>query len=299
MTPPTEKLEADTRREIDAKLRAAGWVVQDKAKINLVETLGVAVREMDAFVNQKAPDGAGSYRKVPLGCTDTGPADYMLFIDGKACGVIEAKREGAQLGGVAEQSARYAVSTVKHIQRWVPEDQPLPFLFEATNHEIRFRDERDPHPRSRYIFHFQRPETLLKWLEDSDTLRCKMQQLPELNTENLRNCQIDAITGIEHSLKAGKPRALLQMATGSGKAAPAHPCARGIRTSLSKNYTVQTWAKWRVYFMKSEAKLTRKILIRSDVSIEEADVIISHECSAHGCANAASTGCAGAANLWR
>jgi len=149
--------------------------------------------------------------------TDTGPADYMLFVDGKACGILEAKREGADLGGVAEQSARYATSHTQHIERWVPEDQPLPFLFEATNHEIRFRDERDPHPRSRYVFHFHRPETLKVWLEEDNTLRARLQDLPELNTENLRACQIDAIKGIEHSLKQGKPRALLQMATGSGK----------------------------------------------------------------------------------
>jgi len=149
--------------------------------------------------------------------TDTGPADYMLFVDGKACGILEAKREGADLGGVAEQSARYATSHTQHIVRWVPEDQPLPFLFEATNHEIRFRDERDPHPRSRYVFHFHRPETLKVWLEEDNTLRARLQDLPELNTENLRACQIDAIKGIEHSLKQGKPRALLQMATGSGK----------------------------------------------------------------------------------
>jgi len=149
--------------------------------------------------------------------TDTGPADYMLFVDGKACGILEAKREGADLGGVAEQSARYATSHTQHIERWVPEDQPLPFLFEATNHEIRFRDERDPHPCSRYVFHFHRPETLKVWLEEDNTLRARLQGLPELNTENLRACQIDAIKGIEHSLKQGKPRALLQMATGSGK----------------------------------------------------------------------------------
>jgi len=80
--------------------------------------------------------------------TDTGPADYMLFIDGKACGIIEAKREGANLSKVAEQFARYATSKTRDIQRWVPEDQPLPFLYEATNFEIRFRDERDPKPRA-------------------------------------------------------------------------------------------------------------------------------------------------------
>jgi len=149
--------------------------------------------------------------------TDTGPADYMLFIDGKACGIIEAKREGSDLGGVADQSARYATSHTKHIERWVPEGQPLPFLYEATNHEIRFRDERDPHPRSRYVFHFHQPETLKALLEEGSTLRACLHDLPELNTENLRACQIDAIHGIEESLKAAKPRALLQMATGSGK----------------------------------------------------------------------------------
>ncbi len=197
MVPDVTKLEAETREEIDQKLIAAGWVIQDKKRLNLFESLGVAVREMD---------------------TDTGPADYMLFIDGKACGIIEAKREGTDLGGVAEQSGRYATSQTKHTERWVSEDQPLPFLYEATNHEIRFRDERDPHPRSRFVFHFHKPETLKAWLEEGDTLRARLQNdLPELDTKPLRLCQIDAIIGIEESLKAAKPRALLQMATGSGK----------------------------------------------------------------------------------
>ena len=197
MSPDYTKLEAETRQEIDQKLIAAGWVVQDKNRLNLFENIGVAVREMD---------------------TDTGPADYMLFIDGKACGIIEAKREGSDLGGVAEQSGRYATSNTKHIERWAPENKPLPFLYEATNHEVRFRDERDPLPRSRNVFHFHKPETCKEWLEEGTTLRSRLlKDLPELNTDNLRACQIDAITGIEHSLKAGKPRALLQMATGSGK----------------------------------------------------------------------------------
>jgi len=186
LSPEQTKLEAETREEIDKKLIAAGWVIQDKKRLNLHESLGVAVREMD---------------------TDSGPADYMLFVDARACGIIEAKREGADLGGVSEQSARYATSHARFIQRWVPEDQPLPFLFEATNHEIRFRDERDPHPRSRFVFHFHRPETLKKLLEEEDTLRARLLELPELDVTNLRACQIDAIHGIEASLKAGKPRA--------------------------------------------------------------------------------------------
>ncbi|MCW9059552.1 MAG: DEAD/DEAH box helicase family protein, partial [Gammaproteobacteria bacterium] len=178
---------------MDQKLQAAGWVIQDRDRLNLYASLGVAVRELD---------------------TDTGPADYMLFIDGKACGIIEAKREGTTLGDVVQQSRRYAVSQTKFIEHWA---DALPFTYESTNHEIRFCDWRDPYARSRYVFHFHRPETLKNWLEESKTLRARFQQLPELIIENLRACQIDAIHGIEHSLKQGKPRALLQMATGSGK----------------------------------------------------------------------------------
>lgn len=82
MVPPATDIdEAASRAVIDQKLIAAGWVIQDKSRLNLTASLGVAVREMD---------------------TNTGPADYMLFIEGKACGVIEAKREGTHLGGVAE-----------------------------------------------------------------------------------------------------------------------------------------------------------------------------------------------------
>ena len=190
-------LEAETRQHIDKQLQDCGWVIQDKDRLNLFESRGVAVREMD---------------------TDTGPADYMLFIEGKACGIIEAKKEGASLGGVAEQSARYATSHSKHIERWVEEGQPLPFLYEATNHEIRFRDERDPKPRSRPVFHFHKPETFKEWLDEGRNLRTRLSEdLPELNTKGLRDCQIEAIHGIERSLQQAKPRALLQMATGSGK----------------------------------------------------------------------------------
>ena len=150
--------------------------------------------------------------------TDTGPADYMLFIDGKACGIIEAKREGADLGGVAEQSARYATSHTKHIERWVPEDQPLPFLYEATNHEIRFRDERDPHPRSRYVFHFHEPETLKDWLEEGrHPARAPAGSTGTQYRTTCAPAKSMPSTASKTSLKAAKPRALLQMATGSGK----------------------------------------------------------------------------------
>lgn len=125
--------------------------MQDKGRLNLYASLGVAVREMD---------------------TDTGPADYMLFVDGKACGIIEAKREGYNLGDVIQQSHRYAISSTKFVQRW---SEILPYTYEATNHEIRFCDWRDPYARSRYIFHFNRPEKLQEWLEADATLHKRLQ----------------------------------------------------------------------------------------------------------------------------
>jgi len=223
-------LESETREEIDTKLISAGWVIQDKTQLNLFESMGVAIREMD---------------------TDTGPADYMLFIAGKACGIIEAKREGANLGHVAEQSARYATSGTKHIQRWSADDKPLPFLYEATNHEIRFRDERDPSPRSRNVFHFHRPETLKARLEQSDTFRTRLQHLPELNTKGLRDCQIDAVHGIEASLGQGHQRALLQMATGAGKTF----------TACTQVYRLAKFAKAkRVLFLVDRGNLGRQAL---------------------------------------
>ncbi|MCD9519223.1 DEAD/DEAH box helicase [Photobacterium phosphoreum] len=190
-------LEEQARLVIDQKLISAGWTIQDKKRLNLYEGKqgihGIAIREMD---------------------TSTGPVDYMLFIEGKACGVIEAKKDGVSLGGVAGQSERYSLSKSAFTQRWMDD---LPFTYEATSEEIRFCDYRDPKARSRNVFHFHKPETLKKWLEEEKTLRARMLDLPELDIEGLRSCQIDAISGIEDSLKKNKPRALLQMATGSGK----------------------------------------------------------------------------------
>lgn len=217
------------RVTIDQKLNDAGWTIQDKSRMNLYAGKkgihGVAIREMD---------------------TSTGPVDYMLFIDGKACGVIEAKKDGVSLGGVALQSGRYSMSKSAFTQRWMDE---LPFTYEATSEEIRFCDYRDPKARSRSVFHFHKPETLKKWLEEEKTLRARMHDLPELNTEGLRACQIDAIHGIEGSLKKNKPRALLQMATGSGKTF----------TAVTQIFRLAKYAKAkRVLFLVDRGNLARQ-----------------------------------------
>ena len=146
-----------------------------------------------------------------------GPADYILFVDGKALGIVEAKKAGTTLSSVAEQSARYANASDWIPQRWA---DPLPFTYETTGIETNFRDQRDPDSRSRTVFAFHTPEHLLELVQQQDTLRARLKALPDahtLVTEPLRDCQIDAITKLEKSLSQNRPRALIQMATGSGK----------------------------------------------------------------------------------
>lgn len=103
--PPTP--EARARQHIDDLLAAAGWIVQDRREFNRTAGRGVATREF------------------PL---TTGFADYLLFVDGKASGAIEAKPEGATLTGVELQSRKYGAGLPAHVQAW---QRPLPFLYES------------------------------------------------------------------------------------------------------------------------------------------------------------------------
>jgi type I restriction enzyme R subunit len=151
-------------------------------------------------------------REVPL---KSGRCDYLLLVDRNALGVVEAKKEGTTLSMVAEQSGHYGASLPDFIQAIVPGS--LPFLYESTGVETFFRDERDPDPRSRSVFNFHRPETLAEWLTQPDTLRARLQHLPPLPTQGMRDCQVEGITDLEKSFAENQPRALIQMATGAGK----------------------------------------------------------------------------------
>lgn len=184
--------EAQARQTIDRMLAASGWVLQDMKTLNPGAALGVAIREYP---------------------TDSGPADYVLFVDRKPVGVIEAKPEGTILSPVEEQSSRYATSRLK----WQQAGDPLRFLYESTGVETHFTDNSDPTPRSREVFSFHRPETLRDWIKQKASLRQRLRQFPALNTDGLRDCQITAITNLEASFGEARPRALVQMATGSGK----------------------------------------------------------------------------------
>jgi type I restriction enzyme R subunit len=191
MSPLTPEQQA--RETIDTMLIAAGWAVQDKKDLNPSAALGVAVREYD---------------------TDVGPADYILFVDRKPVGVIEAKKatEAEKITMHEGQAEGYATAKL----RWTIGEAMLPFCYISTGEVTTHWDLRDPKPRAREIFSFHRPETLQEWLKE-DPLRKRLTKFPALDVAGLRECQVSAITNLELSLSQNKPRALVQMATGSGK----------------------------------------------------------------------------------
>ena len=192
-------------------MKAAGWTIQHFKKANIYGAKGVAVEFF------------------PIGKEE---ADYVLFINGEACGIIEAKKKGVTLVGKEPQSNKYA-------QKF-PEDfsyieLPLPFVYETTGIETRFTNLRDPKPRSGDVFGFHRPETLEQWLKDEETLQKRLSKPRSIENKLLWYVQERAIENVEKSLAGAKPRALIQMATGSGKTFTAvNLCYRLIKNNGAK-----------------------------------------------------------------
>src|SRR5579875_1713969 len=230
------KPEEHARTTIDDRLEQAGWVIQDRGRLNLGAGRGVAIREFSLA---------------------TGDADYLLFVNRQAVGTIEAKKVGQTLVGVEEQSAKYRVGLPPGVRA---ARDPLPFTYETTGVETRFTSFLDPEPRSRQVFAFHRPETLAAWLEQApddvpndqnDTLRARLRRMPPLPRDGLRDCQVEAITNLERSLADNRPRALIQMATGSGKT----------YTAVSSVYRLLKYGgASRVLFLVDRANLGRQTL---------------------------------------
>jgi type I restriction enzyme R subunit len=205
--------EDQARETIDRMLELAGWSVQDFKSANIHAKRGVAIRNF--------PLNPGH-----------GFADYILYVDGQAAGVIEAKKVGTTLTGVELQSGKYKDGLPESLPAWF---RPLPFCYESTGVETRFTNGLDPEPRSRNVFAFHRPETLAAWLKDDTpitggkvaealvpygkppTLRLRLKQMPPLIEGGLWTAQIRAIKNLEKSLAENRSRSVIQMATGSGK----------------------------------------------------------------------------------
>jgi type I restriction enzyme R subunit len=213
--------EATAREAIDAQLLEAGWVVQDRNAVNLAAGRGIAIREF-------------------LMAPGHGKADYLFFLDRKPVGAFEAKKAGETLTGVEIQAQRYAEGLPHTLQAPF---RPLPFLYIGTGDETCFVNTLDPIPRTRRVFSVHRPETLAEWLEAESldrwvasratgtsvsealplegekpsTLRARLRAMPLTDLPGLWANQVEGVVSLEKSLAYGKPRALIQMATGSGK----------------------------------------------------------------------------------
>src|SRR6266513_1059951 len=153
------------RQNIDALLTKCGWQVQDRRSINLSAGQGIAIRE--ALL--KDPD----------------EVDYLLFVDGKAIGTVEAKQEGYTLIGVEEQSGKYGKGLLDIYPKWW---EPLPFAYESTGVETQFTNKLDPSPMSRNVFAFHKPQTLLEYLDPEHQLNTRLANLlttDQMSTSNL------------------------------------------------------------------------------------------------------------------
>nr|WP_263598757.1 hypothetical protein [Oerskovia gallyi] len=142
------RLPAEQRARVlvDAQLQAAGWLVQDSKALNLFAGLGIAVREV-------------------VMAQGHGRVDYLLYVDKKVVGVIEAKPMGTALSGVEWQSAMYATGLPEaHRKRAVVVQDRLPFVFEASGSETHFTNGHDPDPRAGKIFNFPKPSTVARVL---------------------------------------------------------------------------------------------------------------------------------------
>src|SRR5205809_7200921 len=130
------------REKIDPLLQQCGWILQNRSTINLSASRGVAIRE--ALLK------------------DRDEVDYLPFVDGKAIGTVEAKPEGFTLTGVEEQSGKYGKGLLDIYPKW---RERLPFAYESTGVETQFTNQLEPSPKSRNVFAFHTPETLLAWIQ--------------------------------------------------------------------------------------------------------------------------------------
>ena len=262
------------RAKIDALLQQCGWILQNRSTINLSASRGVAIRE--ALLK------------------DRDEVDYLLFVDGKAIGTVEAKPEGFTLTGVEEQSGKYGKGLLEIYPKW---QEPLPFAYESTGIETQFTNKLDPSPKSRNVFAFHRPETLFEYLcglgsargpraesggspDSSLNLNTRLANLltsDQMPTTNLWSAQIEAIRNLEKSLAANKRRALIQMATGLGRvgASPAFAGRTNRKTYTAVNFVyrlIKLAGARRVLFLVDRGNLgdqTLKDWSSSDKTLSE------------------------------
>lgn len=183
--------EGKARVKIDRLFAEAGWTVVNRDEYEPTMN-AVAVREALLKGNLEA--------------------DYFLMINGKACGVLEAKREEIDVASnmVSEQVATYAKMVPDYYQAW---QNPLPLLYKSNAKVVDFQDYRKSNVEWEEINRIHTPKEIVDMLGIDDPFA----GLPVLNSKGLRTCQFEAITELEKSFRTGQSRALMVLATGAGK----------------------------------------------------------------------------------
>jgi type I restriction enzyme, R subunit len=140
---PSATYERKISRLIDAKLHAAGWIVLDRELMDVVTAFGVAVRENTITAR---------------------PCVYQMFVDQKACGIIECKQQGDIFFDVADQSSYGRDMLLLNSAAW---SDPLRFKYEVYNSEIVFSDQAATIQHLRHLVGFHRPDVMHRWMQDS------------------------------------------------------------------------------------------------------------------------------------
>lgn len=185
--------EQKARVYIDGMLEEAGWRVVNREDYAPNMT-AVAIREGLMKGNREA--------------------DYLFFLNGKAVGVLEAKREEVDVNSteVQEQALLYTRSCPSWCQAWFP-DIPLPIAYVSNGKKLMFYDTRKSNAEFAYLKHIHTPKDLVRILGLQDDYA----GLPTLHPKRLRACQFEAISNLEASFRAGERKALMVLATGAGK----------------------------------------------------------------------------------
>ena len=183
--------EEKARVKIDRWFEDAGWEVTDRDHYTPTST-AVAIREGLLENNLEA--------------------DYFLFINGKAVGVLEAKRKEVDIAAdhVAEQAEHYTRAVPNCYQT---HSNPLPLVYLSNGESVLFKNQEIEDAPYDEINRIHSPKEIVKMLGIEE----QFAGLPVVKKRGLRDCQYEAISELEKSYRTGQNRALMVLATGAGK----------------------------------------------------------------------------------
>lgn len=188
--------EHNTRKKrIDTKLKDCGWtIIRQNPDLNTSALRAHAVEEFQ---------------------TESGPADYGLFVQGNLIGIIEAKKVEVATANVLEQAKRYARAISNPKRNW--NGYGVPFLYSTNGEQIHFLDVRHEKSLPRTLATFHQPDTLQNRLNSDDDSWANWLKTTPPNNPVLRGYQAKAIENIETGIMDQKRAMLVAMATGTGK----------------------------------------------------------------------------------